>query len=180
MSVPLPPLVLRDIHLPDPIHWWPPALGWWILISIILMFLIIFYGIIYRIKGNQLRKISLIMLDSIESDYKIHKNVYRLTGELSALLRRVSLALSERRVKLALQNENIAGLTGEAWLRFLERDFPNKPFSQGAGKVLIWVPFQRDDEKMATLLEGKMDDLLVLCRSWLMAMPQSWPRRKQP
>lgn len=27
---------LRDIHLPDPVSWWPPAPGWWILAIIVL------------------------------------------------------------------------------------------------------------------------------------------------
>ena len=25
---------LRDIHLPDPVSWWPPAPGWWIAVGI--------------------------------------------------------------------------------------------------------------------------------------------------
>ncbi len=30
---------LRDIHLPDPISWWPPAPGWWVLAVVVLALL---------------------------------------------------------------------------------------------------------------------------------------------
>ena len=194
MNSSMPPLMLRDIHLPDPIHWWPPALGWWMLLSILTIIFVIFYLILHRINGYKLQKSSIKMLNNIESEYKIHQNMHRLTGELSALLRRVSLALSDRQVALApkierlsrrpsrpnLQNENIAGLTGEAWLHFLERNFPNRPFSQGPGRMLILFPFQREEEERSVLLKGEINDLLVLCRSWLMTMPRSWPKRKRP
>ena len=30
-------LPLRDIHLPEPIGWWPPALGWWILALLVIL-----------------------------------------------------------------------------------------------------------------------------------------------
>ncbi|MBV1912177.1 MAG: DUF4381 domain-containing protein, partial [Cycloclasticus sp.] len=30
-------LPLRDIHLPDAITWWPPAIGWWLLLAVIIV-----------------------------------------------------------------------------------------------------------------------------------------------
>ena len=33
-------LPLRDLHLPDPVGWWPPAPGWWLLLATLAMLLI--------------------------------------------------------------------------------------------------------------------------------------------
>lgn len=35
----MPPLVLRDIHLPPNPPWWPPAPGWWVLAALALVVL---------------------------------------------------------------------------------------------------------------------------------------------
>jgi hypothetical protein len=28
---------LRDVHLPDPISWWPPAFGWWMIMGLLII-----------------------------------------------------------------------------------------------------------------------------------------------
>ena len=35
-SIDLSQLPLRDIHLPGPIGWWPPAVGWWLVAALVL------------------------------------------------------------------------------------------------------------------------------------------------
>ena len=30
-------LPLRDLRLPEPVGWWPPAPGWWILAAIVVV-----------------------------------------------------------------------------------------------------------------------------------------------
>ena len=54
--------------------------------------------------------------------------------ELSELLRRTMLAYAARR--------DVAGLTGEAWLRWLDQDLDEPLFHEGAGKSLIELPYR--------------------------------------
>lgn len=41
--MPPPELPLRDIHLPEAVSWWPPAIGWWLLA--LLMAGVVFYAL---------------------------------------------------------------------------------------------------------------------------------------
>ena len=41
MNTPDPLAQLRDIHLPEPVSWWPPALGWWLVAMTVMTLLIV-------------------------------------------------------------------------------------------------------------------------------------------
>jgi hypothetical protein len=54
----------------------------------------------------------------------------------------------------------VAGLAGEQWLKFLDGNDPQQPFSKGVGRSLIDAPYRRE----ATL---DVDALLELAGNWL-------------
>jgi hypothetical protein len=76
--------------------------------------------------------------------------------ELSVLLRRVAISVSPR--------AEVASLTGEAWLLFLDGSVKNAPFSQGIGRCLSDAPYRRD-----ALNPAEFAELLQLCEDWLAA-----------
>lgn len=163
---PIPPaLVLQDIHLPDPISWWPPALGWWLLMGGISTTIAMGWFVWYRVQRNRLRKAALSELDRLVTAHATHQDDHRLTGELSALLRRVCLSPLWRPKGTGVQPDHIAGLTGEAWLHFLDQTWPERPFSTGVGRQLIALPFQQPTTP--PLEEKERAALIALCRTWL-------------
>ncbi|MEO5331644.1 MAG: DUF4381 domain-containing protein [Magnetococcus sp. YQC-5] len=151
------PLELRDIHLPDPVSWWPPALGWW-LVMLLFLFVLLAWGL-YRLWSRRYRiqKIALAELEQLSMAYLKHQDGQRLTGELSALLRRVCLVRYPR--------HQVAGLAGEAWLDFLDQGVSGSLFSKGPGRVLITAPFQRHTQV-------QVEELMNLCRQWIRAAPK--------
>jgi hypothetical protein len=164
MELPAPALELRDIHLPAPISWWPPAPGWWAVLAVIGVLLAITLFFWHRHRQTRLRRAALAELDRLLAAHADQPDLPRLTGELSALLRRVCLAAPW----LAGPGEpTAAGLTGGAWLEFLERFLPEKPFTRGVGQWLIATPFQRADATPPALSEAALAELIALCRSWL-------------
>ena len=45
----------------------------------------------------------------------------------------------------------VAGLTGEAWLAWLDRDFDEPLFASDTGRKLLELPYRRPDEDVAAL-----------------------------
>ena len=159
MNSPLPQLPLRDIHLPGPISWWPPAPGWWILFTLLIagtMCLVLYTR--YQQKRNRIRRVSLKEIDAIQEAFHGHKNNTRLVRELSVLLRRVCISRYPR--------VDVASLTGAEWISFLDSSCEGKVFSEGAGIALMTKPYRKNPDLDANAL-------LSCCRSWIIALPTS-------
>jgi hypothetical protein len=126
---------LRDLHLPPDIGWWPLAPGWWLLIGIALAALLWqAWRLFQRWRANRARRIALQELSWIARAYADKGDVVGLAQDLSELLRRAVLAYAPRRV--------VAGLTGDAWLDWLDRGLEQPVFSRGPGRQIGSLPYR--------------------------------------
>ena len=97
---------LHDIALPPAVPWWPPAPGWYVVFTIlILISVLILIRLVSRYRANAYRREAARELASLES-----------SAAIAELLRRTALAIAPRSV--------IAEKTGAAWLDWLAAQFP--------------------------------------------------------
>lgn len=128
-------LPLRDLHLPPPIGWWPLAPGWWLVIALVLIGL--GWLLLQAWRKRQFhapRRYAISALAVIEAEYLEHRNPVVLGRQLSELLRRAMLAYAPR--------HEVAGLTGESWLAWLDRDLSVPYFHTEGGKSLLQLPYR--------------------------------------
>jgi hypothetical protein len=135
---------LRDLHLPEVISWWPLAPGWWLVIAIVVA------GLGYSIRlylrkyaRGAARRHALRQFNALTAEFEQHHDAVAFTSHLSELLRRTMLAYAPR-------NE-VAGLTGDAWLRWLDRDLDQARFQSEAGRKLLELPYRRPDDEISGL-----------------------------
>ncbi len=153
-NIPTDPLgKLKDIHLPDPVSWWPLALGWWVLL--LLMLMIIALGIYFYIRSQQQTRQEIIVeqalqhFDTLQTQSLSNKT---LIIELSALLRRTAISLYGR--------EKIANLAGKNWLLFLNQYGSTKAFTEGVGQVFADQPYRPEVNYHRQALLGLTHDWL--------------------
>ena len=121
---------LRDIHLPAEPGLWPPAPGWWLLLLITAMLVIMLVMfLIGRLRQARFERGVLGELTHLER----HTSGSELAAGVSALLKRVALARYPR--------ARVAALAGRDWLDFLDRNGGNGRFADGPGRVLADAPF---------------------------------------
>lgn len=148
------PLPLRDIHLPEPIGFWPPALGWWLAALGVLILLVLMVWLIRRLTRKTALKTAGRLLAELKQDPSF--DPVEKVRRLSVLLRRVAISLAPR--------EQSAGLTGQAWLDHLDASMQDKLFSTGIGRQLIEIPYRNELPPETDVLE-----LFELCEQLLKA-----------
>ena len=149
---------LRDIHLPDPVSWWPPAPGWWLVAALALVLAAagVWWARRAWARRRRWRRVS-AALDAMLADYRRTGDGAALAAGISVLLKRVALAGWPR--------QEVAGLAGPAWLAFLDRTGGGGGFAGGAGRVLAdaayGAPAPVDGEALAALARRWIRDALA-------------------
>ena len=145
---------LRDAHMPSPPGWWPPAFGWWV-----LFFTITIGGgtMLYRwLKHRRQRRCpawhALNELDELWSTYDE-------TGDAAVLLKRLSVLMRRTAISLSARGE-VAALTGDAWLNWLDLHAPGRLFTRGNGRLLAHAPYQPASGNDA-------ETIFDACEAWL-------------
>jgi hypothetical protein len=87
----------------------------------------------YR-RRNAPRRLAMRQLAAIEAGFLRHRDPVTLAKNLSTLLRRAMLAYAPR--------AEVAGLTGHAWLAWLDRDLSVPYFHTDGGKSLVQLPYR--------------------------------------
>nr|WP_036252941.1 DUF4381 domain-containing protein [Methylobacter sp. BBA5.1] len=151
-------LPLRDIHMPEAIGWWPPATGWWLVAVSLPLLIFLLVWLYKRLTRKTAVKTAKKMLAQIKQDPTLdnHSKVV----ELSVLIRRVAISVAPR--------TQAAGLTGRAWLAYLDGSVKGSPFSEGIGCCLSDAPYRKTQ-----LADAEISHLISLCEDWLKAQAKN-------
>lgn len=154
VQFPMNPLSeLRDIHLPPPPPWWPPAPGWWLISIVAIASLVL--GLRFACKAwrrGRGRRAAVRALEALRCRHHSGEAADVLAADLAILLRRAAMNRHPR--------AQVAGLTGNDWLNFLDGDDNSRRFTNGVGACLATAPYARQSTV-------DMDALLALCEAWI-------------
>ena len=153
-------LPLRDLHLPEPIGWWPPAMGWWLVLGLLIALGIGAFLLIQRHRRATPLKRAFEALKELESRTDI-KAEERLQS-ISAIIKRFAMSIAPR--------EEVAGLSGDAFFEWIKARINDQSFSSFRLELLRTSPYQRISEDL------DLDVLMTDCRQLLTALQKNQRR----
>jgi len=150
---------LHEIFLPDPVSWVPRTIGWYAAFGLILLVAGWWvYGRLRRFRKNRYRRLALEELAVIERELQRPEKRSKSLSEIPVLLKRTAIS--------AFPRSEVADLSGERWLAFLDKTMGGKNFTEGEGRLLpelAYAPVQR----IAQFSDEQIGILLQLVRHWI-------------
>ncbi len=153
---------LHDIVVPEAVSWVPQTAGWYgLALGVAALGAWGFWVAYRRYRSNRYRRAALAALAEIEQ--RVSGGLEpaergRALADLPALLKRTALGAGSRR--------DIASLSGDAWLAYLDHAYGGTGFSDGPGRLLptlAYAPPVRWNE----LAEAELSALIALTRTWI-------------
>jgi cbb3-type cytochrome oxidase subunit 3 len=125
---------LKDIHLPNPVGFWPLAPGWYVLSIFILFLMCLFAFWLHKRHRHAVAKKQALKL--LAHYQKQHEKASTTAAHISELLRRVALVYYPR--------AQVASLQGDAWLQFLNKTGKGIDFNP-IRPMLLDLPFKQEE-----------------------------------
>ena len=152
---------LADIHLPEPVSYWPPAPGWWVLAVLLLIGLVIFAR--YLMAKRERQKICQHAVAELDRCFErlgqtsdsLDKAQLHYVNEVNSVLRRVAL--------VHFPDSNVAGLGGSAWVDFIREKGDSSLLNEDIAAALSHGRFQ-------TRCDVDADDLNALGQAWIRSL----------
>lgn len=148
-----PLAALRPLHAPAPISWWPPAPGWWLLLVIGL--LLVLLGVWWW-KRNAVKRAALRELKQMQT---LHEEPAQLLAAVNRLLKRYAL--------VCWPASQAAGLTGQAWLEFLDAHGGKGDFAKGPGQLLLTQPYASSSAHQTSAIDPHAESIIPMARRWI-------------
>jgi len=144
-------LPLRDIQIPDAIGLWPPAIGWWILAILIPLLVYLSYKLYKYLTRKTALKAAKKQFKALKINTQLDDKQKLI--ELSSLMRRTAVSVFPR--------ADVASLTGNAWLDFLDKNSNTVLFNNETGRLLIDAPYRKAPDL------NDLTALFDLCENWI-------------
>ena len=130
---------LHDIQGLDPVGFWPLATGWWLVLLVLVLLILLALGIRrwrpdwqrYLPRYGWSREATQEL--TVLRDQVARGDVKSLAAEFSELLRRIAIARCGR--------QRCAGLQGESWLAWLSDHDPDGFDWRSRGRLLLEIPY---------------------------------------
>ncbi len=148
-------LALKDIQSPAPPVWWQLAPIWWVLLVILLSSVVLFVLLKRRQRNRRLANMARQELEELIKQHKDQMESRAMLLALANWLKRVAL--------LAYPQAQLEAVSGETWLKFLDRCLGDDSFSRGPGMVFGEAIYRQH-------LAYDSTEIVKLCRNWMTAV----------
>jgi Domain of unknown function (DUF4381) len=125
---------LKDIHLPEAVGFWPPALGWWLLAALLIVLLITGFLFYKHWQKSAYRRRAVQQINHLFNDNN------QASHETAAQLNQLLKAVAQQTYSTA----QVSRLSTKQWLTFLDNSANMQVFNQGAGQILATAPYEQN------------------------------------
>ncbi|GAB5498192.1 MAG: DUF4381 domain-containing protein [Pseudohongiellaceae bacterium] len=155
---------LADIHLPEPVGFWPPAPGWWVLAVLLLIAAVVAWRVYARqharreIVGHALAELDRCYqryAAAEASEGSADERKLRYVNEVNSVLRRVAL--------VHFPGANAARLSGREWVDFIRENGDSSRLDDELAVALSYGRFQ-------TRCDVNTEALYDLGKAWIRSL----------